>query len=341
MKEILYYPGFEIENEDWLKFALLYVDRLRPIVPESGLNTLSDNTYRIMEETDLIDYYNPSFRDSNEASTEVLRLIDEMLTNPKFFSSSFYGRNPSTYLTDDRHKDFLLYREKCNDTFIRFCLENNLAIEYNDGILMNKHVGNIYMSILASIISDYKNLECITDNYEMDKYNIYIRNARRRPFNINSGSRRPYNSNKVINIARTNINLSLPCNLNNIDIDVIVELRNSTDYKRKLHAFHRELDKYVGSLEENEYNTTFVDSLSESLFDVKNELAQLGPNLFSFILGLSFSFNGSLDAKDLIGTSLIGGAVTSSFMKIIKLRRENEDVRYARKYMSTLAKIPL
>ena len=26
MNELLYYPGFEIKNEKWLKFALLYLD---------------------------------------------------------------------------------------------------------------------------------------------------------------------------------------------------------------------------------------------------------------------------------------------------------------------------
>lgn len=33
MKELLYYPGFEIKNETWLKFALLYLDHISPIIP--------------------------------------------------------------------------------------------------------------------------------------------------------------------------------------------------------------------------------------------------------------------------------------------------------------------
>ena len=36
MEELIYYPGFEVSNEDWLKFALLYLDKLNPIIPESG-----------------------------------------------------------------------------------------------------------------------------------------------------------------------------------------------------------------------------------------------------------------------------------------------------------------
>ena len=34
MKSMVYYPGFEVQNEKWLKFALLYFEELRPIIPD-------------------------------------------------------------------------------------------------------------------------------------------------------------------------------------------------------------------------------------------------------------------------------------------------------------------
>ena len=42
MNNSIYYPNFEIENENWLKFALLYVDTFRPIIPDERKNELSD-----------------------------------------------------------------------------------------------------------------------------------------------------------------------------------------------------------------------------------------------------------------------------------------------------------
>lgn len=33
MRDMIYFPGFEVKNENWLKFALLYFDTLRPIIP--------------------------------------------------------------------------------------------------------------------------------------------------------------------------------------------------------------------------------------------------------------------------------------------------------------------
>jgi hypothetical protein len=36
LKKLIYYPSFEAEDINWLKFALLYIDVLKPIIPRSG-----------------------------------------------------------------------------------------------------------------------------------------------------------------------------------------------------------------------------------------------------------------------------------------------------------------
>lgn len=64
MKEMIYYPGFEIMDENWLKFALLYFDVLHPIMPDSldqKEMCLSKKFQIVMDETDLIDRYSPSY----------------------------------------------------------------------------------------------------------------------------------------------------------------------------------------------------------------------------------------------------------------------------------------
>lgn len=57
MKDMIYYPGFETKDENWLKFALLYFDTLRPIIPYticSEKKYLSGTFQYVMGETDLI-----------------------------------------------------------------------------------------------------------------------------------------------------------------------------------------------------------------------------------------------------------------------------------------------
>ncbi len=43
MTPLVYYPGFEPADENWLKFALLYLERVTPIIPESADIWLSDD----------------------------------------------------------------------------------------------------------------------------------------------------------------------------------------------------------------------------------------------------------------------------------------------------------
>ena len=72
MKDMIYYPGFETRDENWLKFALLYFDTLRPIIPYTSYSEkryLSDTFQYVMREADLIKPYRPKFAEGLRAST--------------------------------------------------------------------------------------------------------------------------------------------------------------------------------------------------------------------------------------------------------------------------------
>lgn len=337
MERLLYYPSFEVENEDWLKFALLYVDKLRPIVPASGQDTLSDTTHFLLEETNLYDYYRPRYEDSYTASLATLDIIDRLIRNPERYYRTFGTRSIDKKIIDSSQHNFLLYDEKYTYEFSNYCLRNGMASECSRGVLLNEKIGKIYMTILANVISEMNNFQCITDDSSMDQYNIFSRYTNFRVGVRNNG----ISGASKFNVAKTNINLSLPKNLKDIGLNTIVELRNSPDYQQKLKAFHNELDRYIRLLEDNKYDGNFIDYLDESMFDIKTELLQLGPTLFSFGLGVWFLFSGQANIKDIIGTTLIGGAVAASVAKIHNFRIENHDVKFTRKYLSTLQRIPV
>ncbi|MFM9331566.1 hypothetical protein [Paenibacillus mesotrionivorans] len=192
---------------------------------------------------------------------------------------------------------------------------------------MNNELINVYMTLLANIIGENNNTSAITDSNEMEKYNIFLK-------------RNPSSSANRINIAKSTINLVLPTNLEDIPLDTLIKLRNKKDFRAMINSFHNELDVYITSLENDNYNESFVEHLNRNLSEIRNELAQLGPNLFSFLLGFWFIFNGKIDYKDVLGTALIGGAVTASVCKISKQVRSNKDARFTRKYLATLGKVP-
>lgn len=71
MKSMIYYPGFEAKSESWLKFALLYFEELRPIIPYMNAERsqyLSWSVIYTIDNTDLIVPYNPTFEDGKKVS---------------------------------------------------------------------------------------------------------------------------------------------------------------------------------------------------------------------------------------------------------------------------------
>ena len=61
MKDLIFYPGFEFSDTTWVKFALLYINKLNPIIPTTGESYLSDSFKQILDETDLIHFHRPTF----------------------------------------------------------------------------------------------------------------------------------------------------------------------------------------------------------------------------------------------------------------------------------------
>ena len=89
MKDMIYYPGFETRDENWLKFALLYFDTLRPIIPYtiySEKRYLSDTFQYVMGETDLIKPYRPEYE--VVLCQEKVQVKSELFLQHSIFSSS-------------------------------------------------------------------------------------------------------------------------------------------------------------------------------------------------------------------------------------------------------------
>src|SRR6185295_2420058 len=93
MDKLIYYPGFEIADVEWAKFALLYLDTLSPIIPIAGENHLSDTFHRLRDETDLLDVHRPSFREGYPATLDALDQVEKILTNPVRYEPIFGRRN--------------------------------------------------------------------------------------------------------------------------------------------------------------------------------------------------------------------------------------------------------
>ncbi|MBT3202526.1 MAG: hypothetical protein HN350_21715 [Phycisphaerales bacterium] len=89
MQRMVYYPGFEVANSTWLKFALLYINTLRPIIPPNGYNYLSNQHRMLKEETDLIVPLDPNLREASRATKDAILVIEKVLENPRLYPRTF------------------------------------------------------------------------------------------------------------------------------------------------------------------------------------------------------------------------------------------------------------
>jgi hypothetical protein len=90
MKKLIYYPNFEPPNLTWLKFALLYLDKLESIVPLERQHLISDDYRRLMNETDLVGMYSPSYNETERASVKAVeegfKFIDKSYLRSSLFN---------------------------------------------------------------------------------------------------------------------------------------------------------------------------------------------------------------------------------------------------------------
>lgn len=339
MNKVLYYPTFDVKNEEWLKFALLYIGKLRPIVPYGAEEYLGDITRLINQETDLYDFYYPRYEDSMKASIIAFEQLERIIEHPNIYRGIFGHGRISEQFRDRTTHTFNIFREKYTYDFERYCLEKGFASESNDGIFVNDELGNIYMTIIANCIAENNNIECITDNEKMVKYAIFSRSIG----NFMSSAIRqntPYSA-ETIYLARKQINLRLPRNLKDISLETIIEFRNTGNYVELLEAYHRELNSYLDSVSSGTDSFEFLENLNNKKNDLRSELVQLTPDLFSFAMGVLLTISDTSNLPiNIISSGIMGASIADSVIKIRRLYRNNEDVRFTRKYFSRLELMP-
>jgi hypothetical protein len=328
MKKLIYYPGFEAEDINWLKFAMLYIDVLKPIIPYSGDSFLSDTFRQIRSETDLFQIHRPGYEEGMRASNDALEVVERILEHPERFAPLRFLTNASTRWKKPQTHTYTVFEDKYTDSWEAFCLQNKLASKTLNGIKVSTDLGYIYMALLAQAIADSRGISVITDKPRFDLLSILSRKVD------------PPTSEKI-ELARSVLELKLPANLKNIDIDEIIKQRRKDGYKDRLKAFHTELDKFYDSMEQGQTATDFVKLFDKIYKDFSDEIVKLGIGTTTFGLGVwnlvnSPDINSSVYLKEMLGgTSLIVGSIIG----IRSTWNNTQTKRYCRKYLASLGRI--
>lgn len=328
MNKLIYYPGFEVTNIEWLKFALLYIDKLCPIIPMSADSHLGEISKRIIDETDLISIHRPDMYEGSKATLDALEYVDKILRTPRRFST-FFGPDIVGRWSQPITQTYTIFEEKYSNEWESYCLENRLGVKCDEGICVHKQLGKIYMTLLAQAIADSRGISPITDDRSLDRYYMIAR----RPSSI---------LDHKISLAQGTLQLILPKNLSDIGIDKIIKLRNKAVFRRNLKAFHHELDGFLNTIEQESTPTDpviFVNSLGSAWKDFTDNILVISAGTTVFGLGLWLTISSPTASGIQFVKEVAGGLslVMGSTVAIKSTWQHTATKRNSRKYLADIS----
>ena len=327
MNKLIYYPSFEPQNMDWLKYALIYIDTFSPIIPDSGKDFLSDEFRMIKNETDLVEIITPGWEQGDRATAKVLKEIEHIEAYPDLFNNML-GMDIDEAWKNPHNWNHELFAEKFNGTFKNKCIEKGLGMESTRGIITSKELTQLYMTVLADDISIEKGGSPITDSRKYDQLSTYLRVKN-------------HNEEEMLKYANIVIDISLPKNINKIDLKKFIEFRNDSGLNELRKSFNKSLVKFYKSMEENTYPYEYIESLKKTHADFFTEIGLFFGGTMSTLLGGSILLqNPDNDYLEIIkqiieGTVLLVAGVTA----INKSWVEDREKWQSRKFLNELSRI--
>lgn len=326
MNDLLYYPGFEIEDQRWLKFALLYLERVSTIVPLGGDQYVSRQYEDIENKTNLLKRCRPELVESQKSSVEAIEVIEKYFRDPiKYFR--ILGRiDVVNYWRNSSNQNLELFFSKFSYDFERFCLDSGLAHRTDNGIRLPHQIGLIYMAILAHNIGERRNNSIISDIKEHNMISTVNQNTWR--YN------KRFNELKAV---KKIIELNLPRNIDSISIDEVIELRNKQSYQKKLTAFRQAVTKLNddndGYLNESNFRN-IISEIEEAKSDLTDEVTNFCSTLLQVGLGVYLTIGPNIENFELIKELAGIGFLATGSKKLIKTFTNEE--RYASQYLTQI-----
>lgn len=322
MEPILYYPGFEIQDERWLKFALLYLEKVHTIVPNEGDEHLSDLYKKIESETGMLEKYRPEFEEVEKSSNDAIEKLEKYLQKPERHFGILGNINVDEIWKDRNNQTYELFSSKFSFYFENFCKQREYAHYSNNGVRIPYQLGLIYMSILALNIGTNKNVSVITDV----EHHKSLKSVNEQNWKYNR------RFEQVRQLKRL-IELNLPRNIDNISFDDIIKFRKRESYQKKLKSFRQAVSRIDQlprrGFDHDDINDIF-SQINEARTSITSDLAFLALSLIPIGFGIYLS---GADNLEFIKGAFGGAPLAFGFSQS---SRADADVRLAKKYITEI-----
>lgn len=326
MKKYLYYPNLEPPNTEWLKFAILYLEKFESIVPYDRQYLITDDYRKLSNETDLVEMYSPEYSQGERASIKAIEETEKFLIESDRRSTLFNRVNVARNWRDREKWNYQIYSEKFSSQWGDYCVENNLGMLNSNGLLLPKELAFLFMTNLAKEISHERNGSIITDNVDFDNYINFARIG-----NHGFPTRKKF--------MKGIISLLMPANISDISIDKLIKFRNAN--RDKIAAFNNQIDKIEESIGNGVTEKDFIESFNSIYSELTREIVLMGIGLASIPFSTYMLINNpeALSAeytKEILGALGIGIGGTYSVHKALNGNREE---RLCKRYLTNLQRL--
>ncbi|AZU61674.1 hypothetical protein [Neobacillus mesonae] len=324
MTDFLYYPGFEIEDDEWLKFALLYMRKVHTIVPYEADYYLSTKHKNLKDSTNLLESYRPSYEEGEKSTYDAIDIIQSLINKPNRNLDILGEVNILDFWRQGQNQDTELFNTKFSPEFVRFCNEYGLCHETYNGIKIPKQLALIYMSVFAHNIGDHRGMSVITDTKEQRR----ISKINNKAWKYNPGF-------EDLKAMKKIMKLEIPVNLKEIPLEAIIKLRNKESFQTKLNAFHLSLGTFTSTpgMKLTESNCKeIVGNLNGSILDLVSDITGFTTSTAVTALGVAlvFSNDGSNFelAKEILGFGVTASGAFQVYEKFYNVRNKYLAARY-------------
>ncbi|MCD5076657.1 hypothetical protein [Enterococcus gallinarum] len=332
MREI-YYPSFEINDEKWLKHAILYKDNVTTIVPKYFQKNLSDEYKEIYSQSDLLSFYDLSQEDIeiiSDTAMTVSYYFDDVYNNPLSYPIKSYWEKYK-YLNDlliNGRKPYTLVSQKINSPLENNLIKKGYAVKTANGIKVHYIIGFFYMNILASkLASKYENYVATTDinsaNYIDRILNSYLPTFKASDIYFEKDE-----------VKQLIINQSIP-NLDRMSLSDAIAIRNKRNYTNYLESFNKVIEEIITC---NDVSKLDLKEVDRQLTFYSDEMSGIREDFYRKY-GRTVVFSGiSYYTKNplfLLGTECLRSAIDSPDKSNVKLR----DVLKTKRIIANLRKI--
>ncbi|MEG0006816.1 MAG: hypothetical protein RR721_13600 [Aeromonas sp.] len=227
MKTYIYYPGMEVRDELWLKFALIYLERLAfvfTVSEKSGLTALLET---LRQQTDLL-----AERPDADFFAAITPQIESQITGliaPDFVRHKVFGNKELiTRWRSQVNHDCFCPAQSGLERLHGFCLSHGFATQDEGGIRMARRFANLLSMRLAREWALANDGALITDHDYLDRL-LHLLESR-------------YHNRGGQDCFHLEIPLRVPTHLAEIPFAELIALRGRSGFRQQLAAFHQALD---------------------------------------------------------------------------------------------------